>query len=42
MNENGILISKSAVDPKSQEEIQKKLKSLEYELNKLNIDNGEE
>ena len=42
MNENGILISKSAVDPKSQEEIQKKLKNLEYELNKLNIDNGEE
>ena len=42
MNENGILISKSAVDQKSQEEIQKKLKSLEYELNKLNIDNGEE
>ena len=42
MNENGILISKSAVDLKSQEEIQKKLKSLEYELNKLNIDNGEE
>ena len=42
MNENGILISKSAVNPKSQEEIQKKLKSLEYELNKLNIDNGEE
>jgi hypothetical protein len=42
MNENGILISKSAVDPKSQEEMQKKLKSLEYELNKLNIDNGEE
>ena len=42
MNENGILISKSAVDPKSQEEIQKKLKSLEYELNKINIDNGEE
>ena len=42
MNENGILISKSAVDPKSQEEIKKKLKSLEYELNKLNIDNGEE
>ena len=42
MNENGILISKSAVDQKSQEEIQKKLKTLEYELNKLNIDNGEE
>ena len=42
MNENGILISKSAVDQKSQEEIQKKLKSLEYELNKLNIDDGEE
>ena len=42
MNENGILISKSAVDQKSQEEIQKKLKNLEYELNKLNIDNGEE
>ena len=42
MNENGILISKSAVDQKSQEEIQKKLKSLEYELSKLNIDNGEE
>ena len=42
MNENGILISKSAVDQKSQEEIQKKLKALEYELNKLNIDNGEE
>ena len=42
MNENGILISKSAVDPKSQEEIQTKLKSLEYELNKLNIDKGED
>ena len=42
MNENGILISKSAVDQKSQEEIQQKLKNLEYELNKLNIDNGEE
>ena len=42
MNENGILISKSAVDQKSQEEIQKKLKFLEYELNKLNLDDGEE
>jgi hypothetical protein len=30
------------VDQKSQEEFQKRLKSLEYELNKLNIDSGEE
>ena len=38
MKDNGILISKSAVDPKSQEEIKQKLKNLEYELNKLNIE----
>ena len=38
MKENGILISKSAVDPKSQEEIKQKLKNLEFELNKLNIE----
>ena len=42
MKENGILISKSAVDEKSQEEINKKLKNLEYELNKLNKENEEE
>ena len=39
MQENGILISKSAVDPKSQEEINKKLKNLQNELNKLNNEN---
>ena len=39
MQENGILISKSAVDPKSQKEINQKLKNLELELNKLNIEN---
>ena len=38
MKDNGILISKSAVDPKSQEEIKQKLKNLEFELNKLNIE----
>ena len=32
MQENGILISKSAVDPKSQEEINKKLKNLEVKI----------
>lgn len=42
MKENGILISKSAVDEKSQDEINKKLKNLEYELNKLNTENEEE
>ena len=42
MKENGILISKSVVDEKSQEEINKKLKNLEYELNKLNKENEEE
>ena len=36
MEENGILISKSAADPKSQEEINKKLKNLQNELNELN------
>ena len=41
MKENGILISKSAVDEKSQEEINKKLKNLERELNEINIDNEE-
>jgi hypothetical protein len=39
MKENGILISKSIVDPKSQEEINKKLKDLQNELNELNLDN---
>ena len=38
MNENGILISKSTVDPKAKEEFQNKLKSLENDLNKLNED----
>ena len=38
MNENGILISKSVVDPKSKEEIQKKLKSLEEDLNKIKME----
>ena len=42
MQENGILISKSAVDPKSQEEINKKLKNLQNELNKLNNEKEEE
>ena len=42
MQENGILISKSAVDPKSQEEINKKLKNLQNELNKLNSEQEEE
>ena len=39
MKENGILISKSIVDPKSQEVINKKLKDLQNELNELNLDN---
>ena len=39
MKENGILISKSIVDPKSQEVINKKLKDLQNELNELNMDN---
>ena len=39
MEENGILISKSAVDPKAHEEINKKLKNLQNELNKLNMEN---
>ena len=38
MNENGILISKSSVDPKAKEEFNNKLKSLENDLNKLNED----
>ena len=38
MEENGILISKSAVDPKSQEEINKKLKNLQNELNRINLE----
>ena len=42
MNENGILISKSAVDQKFQKEIQNKLKSLDYKLNKSNIDIGDD
>ncbi len=42
MQENGILISKSTVDPKSQEEINKKLKNLQNELNKLNNEQEEE
>ena len=39
MKENGILISKSIVDPKSQEVINKKLKDLQNELNELNLEN---
>ena len=39
MKENGILISKSIVDPKSQEVINKKLKDLQNELNELNMEN---
>ena len=39
MKENGILISKSIVDPKSQEVINKKLKDLQNELNELNSEN---
>ena len=39
MKENGILISKSIVDPKSQEAINKKLKDLQNELNELNSEN---
>ena len=39
MKENGILISKSIADPKSQEVINKKLKDLQNELNELNLDN---
>ena len=39
MKENGILISKSIVDPKSQEVINKKLKDLQNELNELNLNN---
>ena len=41
LQENGITIIKSAIDPKSKELLESKLKSLEYELNKLNIYNGE-
>ena len=39
LEENGILISKSAVDPKSQDEINKRLKNLQNELNELNKEN---
>ena len=42
MKENGILISKSIVDPKSQEVINKKLKDLQNELNELNLENEDE
>jgi len=38
MKENGILIYKSTVDPKSKEELNRKLKNLELELNKFNIE----
>ena len=41
LQENGITIVKSAIDKKSKEELETKLKSLEHDLNKLNIDNGE-
>ena len=34
-------IVKIAINKKSKEELQTKLKSLEHDLNKLNIDNGE-
>ena len=42
MSENGINISKSAVDPKAQQEVQQKLKQLEKDLNNLNTDSNED
>ena len=40
--ENGIIIQKSVHDKETQNELQSKLKNLEFELNKLNIYNGED
>ena len=39
MKENGILIYKSTIDPKFQDELNQKLKNLELELNKFDIEN---
>ena len=38
MKENGILIYKSTIDPKFQDELNQKLKNLELELNKFDIE----
>jgi len=40
--ENGIIIQKSVNDKETQNELKLKLKNLEFELNKLNIYNGED